>query len=85
VNAAGKLDYVMINPSVVMDNFYQVCPSLEARVLGRTDKVAVKTLKGNFNQNSFWPFKNYCPKCPELTCNNICGAVSELCNDCQQQ
>lgn len=69
VNAAGELDFVMINPSVVMDSFYQVCPSLAARVSGKV----VKTLKGNFNQNSFWPFKRYCPE-PEFTCNDICDA-----------
>ena len=70
VNAAGELDYVMINPSVVMDNFYQVCPSLEARVSGKTEKVVVKTLKRNFNQNAFWHFEDYCPA-PQFTCADV--------------
>jgi hypothetical protein len=33
--------------------------------------VAVKTLKVNINQNSFWPFKRYCPTCPEYACDDI--------------
>lgn len=63
----------MINPSMVMDNFYQVCPSLEARVSGKTNKVVVKTLKGNFNQNAFWHFEDYCPE-PQFDCGDICAA-----------
>jgi len=70
VNVAGELNYVMINPSMVMDNFYKVCPSVEARVSGKTDRVVVKTLKGKLNQNAFWHFEDYCPA-PQFACADV--------------
>ncbi len=86
MNAQNQVDYVVINPSLVMDGFYEFCPALEAEASAKTGRVTVKQLKGNINQNAFWHVDAYCKQdaacleyCPLPTdCPTVCGYAQTI-------